>query len=661
MSRIGGPVRYEAGGSETLPPRGSMRKDYMYSTKLYQPRDFYFTMMMAGGVFTFDLLLPRGFAEEMLYTGVVFFATQRLPQRMVFGVAIGCTALTILGFALTFLILGPGHASLNWPFRLAIFNRAFGIAGIWAITLLALQRRRAMDALRTSEDRFGLVAESIQDYGIVMLDPDGNIASWNAGAARMFGYRLKEVLGQSHAVFYPASATDIFDPRKFLDEAVVSGSTVKEEWLVRKNGSRFWGHVGITALRDDAGQLQGFATVMGDLTKRKQEEDVIRALIRLSEKLNSTFDVEKLMDELVIEAAQLVYAHAGFVALTSGETLVCRKYLRDQVLHPFHRSWCPGQGLPGWLLLHETAYLTNNAETDSQIEEDFRRKFSITSALSIPILDAKETLLGCIEVHNKEEDGGFTPFDQKTLIGVSQVASIAIQNALAYQKLQEAEILHSHLLDKIMTAQEEERRRISRELHDEIGQSLTSLLVGLRAAEDEMGQGRISGRVSDLRKITGNTLQEVQRLARGLRPSVLDDFGLEEAIARYAADFSSTYGIQVDVAQDGGIRDRLPPAVETALYRIVQEALTNVGKYAKATTVSILLQRNPDQLQLIVEDDGQGFDAQVVLQSSVAGAHLGLHGMRERAALLNGSISIESSPGTGTTIYVNIPLKTGGL
>jgi PAS domain S-box-containing protein len=633
----------------------------MYSIKLYQPRDFLFTIILAAGVFTFDLLLPRGFAEEMLYAGVVFFATQRLPRRMVFGVAIGCTALTIIGFVLTFFSLGVGHASLSWPFRLAIFNRAFCIAGIWTITLLALQRRRAMEALRTSEDRFGLVAESIQDYGIVMLDQDGKIASWNAGAVRMFGYRFGEVLGQSHAVLYPPSSTGSFDSGKFLREALVSGNAVKEEWLARKNESRFWGQIGMTALRDETGQLHGFATVTGDLTKRKQEEDVIRALLRLSEKLNSTFDVEKLLDELVIEATQLVYAHAGLAGLTVGEILVCQKYLKDQVLHPFHRSWQPGQGLPGWLLLHKTSYLTNHAETDRQIDQDFRHTYSITSALSIPILDAKDTLLGFIEVHNKGDVEGFTPFDQKTLIGVSQVASIAIQNALAYQKLQEAESLHSHLLDKIMTAQEDERRRISRELHDEIGQSLTSLLVGLRAAEEDLGKGGISRRVRDLRKITGNTLQEVQRLARGLRPSVLDDFGLEEAIARYAADFTSMYGLQVDVAQDGGISDRLPPAVETALYRIVQEALTNVGKYAKATTVSILLQRHPDQVQLIVEDDGQGFDAQVILQRPLAGAHLGLHGMRERAALLNGSISIESSPGTGTTIYVNIPLKKGGL
>lgn len=631
----------------------------MYSTKLYQPKDFILTVTMAGGVFVFDLLLPRGFAEELLYTGVVFFATQRLPRMMVFGVAVGCTVLTILGFVLTFFTLGVGWSSLSWPFRFAIINRAFCIAVIWIITLLALQRRRALEAFRTSEDRFGLVAESIQDYGIVMLDPDGNIASWNAGAERIFGYRGAEMLGRPHTILYPHVDGPHLHPAAFLQETLSSKSTVKEEWLVRKNGTQFWGHVGMTALRDETGHLHGFAIVIGDLTKRKQEEDVIRALLRLSAKLNSTFNVEKLMDELVIEATQLVYAHAGLAGLVSGKTLVCHKYYRDQALHPFYRAWEPGQGLPGWLLLHRTAYLTNHAETDRQIDQDFRQTFSMTSALSIPILDATETLLGFLEVHNKGDVGGFTPFDQKTLVGVSQVASIAIQNALAYQKLQEAESLHSHLLEKIMTAQEDERRRISRELHDDIGQSLTSLLVGLRAAEEELGREGIRGRVSDLRKITANTLQEVQRLARGLRPSVLDDFGLEEAIVRYAADFTSTYGIQVDVAQDSGIKDRLPPPVETALYRIVQEALTNVGKYAKAATVSILLQRFPDQVQLIVEDDGQGFDPKLILQPPVTGAHLGLHGMRERAALLNGSISIESSEGTGTTIYVMIPVKRG--
>ncbi len=628
----------------------------MYSNTLYQPKDFFFTVGMAGGVFAFDLLLPRGFAEELLYTGVVFFATQRLPRGMVFGVAIGCTALTVLGFALTFFNLEVGQSSFSWPFRFAIINRAFCIVVIWIITLLALQRRRAMEALRASENRFGLVAESIQDYGIIMLDPEENIVSWNAGATRIFGYRAGEVLGRPYMIIFPPLERNLPQPATFPQEASGFGSAMKEDWLVRKNGSRFWGNVGMTALRDETGHLQGFAMVIGDLTKRKQEEDVIRALLRLSAKLNSTFDVEKLMDELLIEATQLVHADAGLAGLRVGETVVCHKYLRDQVLHVFHRSWQPGQGLPGRLLQTKTAYLSNHAEADQHIEQDLRKTFSIVSVLSIPILDAKDVLLGCIEVHNKVDVGGFTPFDQKTLIGVSQVASIAVQNALAYQKLQKAESLHSHLLDKIMTAQEDERRRISRELHDDIGQSLTSLLVGLRAAEDELGKIGMRGRVSDLRKITGNTLQEVQRLARGLRPSVLDDFGLEEAIGRYAAEFTAMYGIQIDVAQEGGSNERLPPAVETALYRIVQEALTNVGKYAKATTVSILLQRKADQVQLIVEDNGQGFDPQI-LQRPVADAHLGLHGMRERAALLNGNISIESSPGTGTTIYVTVPLK----
>ena len=632
----------------------------MYSSKLYNPKDFILTLILAGGVFTFDLLLPRGFAEEMLYTGVVFFATQRLPRRMVYVVAIGCTALTIIGFALTFFASEGAPSSLSWPFRFPIINRAFCIAGIWAITLLALQRRRAMEALRTSEDRFGLVAESIKDYGIVMLDPEGKIASWNAGAAHIFGYSTGEVLGRPHGVLYAPLAIDSGVPSNFLTEARVSGSVMKEEWLICKNGSRFWGHVGITVLRDEHDQLHGFAAVMGDLTKRKQEEDVIRALLRLSEKLNSTFVLETLLDELVTEAIQLVQAHAGFAGLASGETLICKKYIQGRTIKPCHRSWSAGQGLPGWLLLHKTAYLTNQAQEDRQIEMDFRQAFNIHSALSIPILDAKDTLLGCIEVHNKEKASGFTHVDQQTMIGVSQVASIAIQNALAYQKLQKAEALHSHLLDKIMTAQEDERRRISRELHDEIGQSLTSLLVGLRAAEDEARSDGMGARVNDLRKITSTILQEVQRLAKGLRPSVLDDFGLEEAISRYGAEFSSTYGIEVDVAQNWQSKDRLAPAVETALYRIVQEALTNVGKYAKATTVSILLQQNPAQIRLIVEDNGQGFDVQAIVQKAAAGAHLGLHGMRERTLLLNGSISIESSAGTGTTIYVNIPLKGEG-
>ncbi|MBA3965558.1 MAG: PAS domain-containing sensor histidine kinase [Nitrospirales bacterium] len=629
----------------------------MYSSQLYNPKDFFLTTILAGGVFTCDLLLPRGFAEEMLYTGVVFFATQRLPRRMVFVVAIGCTALTIIGFALTFFTLGGAPSSLSWPFRFPIINRAFCIGGIWAITLLALQRRRALEALRTSEDRFGLVAESIQDYGIVMLDQEGNVASWNAGAAHIFGYLAGDVLGRPHSLLYPDFAIDSGEPTNFLAEAMASGSVMKEQWLVRKNGSRFWGHMGITVLRDENDQLHGFATVMGDLTKRKQEEDVIRALLRLSEKLNSTFVLETLLDELVTEAIQLVQAHAGFAGLVSGEKLTCEKYIQGQTLELCHRSWSPGQGLPGWLLQHKAAYLTNRAQEDKQFDQDFRQAFDIHSALSIPILDAKDTLLGCIQVHNKEGTSGFTHFDQQTMIGISQVASIAIQNALAYQKLQEAEALHSHLLNKIMTAQEDERRRISRELHDEIGQSLTSLLVGLRAAEEDARSDGIGARVHDLRKITSTTLQEVQRLARGLRPSILDDFGLEEAIARYGAEFSSTYGIEVDVAQNWQSHDRLPPAMETALYRILQEALTNVGKYAKATTVSILLQRNSNQVRLIVEDNGQGFDVEEIVRKAATGAHLGLHGMRERTLLLNGSISIESSSGAGTTIYVNIPLK----
>jgi PAS domain S-box-containing protein len=207
------------------------------------------------------------------------------------------------------------------------------------------------------------------------------------------------------------------------------------------------------------------------------------------------------------------------------------------------------------------------------------------------------------------------------------------------------------LLGHVVSAQEDERRRIARELHDETAQSLASLLVGLRTLEDvgSLAESRAVGR--DLRAVTSRALEEIQRIARGLRPSVLDDLGLNEALERLAAD-ASRNGIAVKVHAISS-RPRLPEAVETTLYRIAQEALSNAQKHAAASTLSILLRDTPSRVQLIVEDDGRGFD----VDRRPPTGHFGLLGMQERAALLGGSVSLESRIGFGTTVYVTIPLE----
>jgi PAS domain S-box-containing protein len=216
--------------------------------------------------------------------------------------------------------------------------------------------------------------------------------------------------------------------------------------------------------------------------------------------------------------------------------------------------------------------------------------------------------------------------------------------------------VRARLLEQVITAQEEEQRRIARELHDETGQALTSLLVGLRTLEEAPSLEASREHARELRRVTGETLEEVRRLARGLRPSALDELGLVAAVEQYALDYTQARGMSVDVRVRGFGPERLPEAIETALYRIIQEALTNVSKHAGATSVSVVLQQGRDAVQAIVADDGCGFDVEAALRTPAAWAHLGLHGMRERAALLSGTVTIESEPGEGTTIYARVPI-----
>ncbi len=207
------------------------------------------------------------------------------------------------------------------------------------------------------------------------------------------------------------------------------------------------------------------------------------------------------------------------------------------------------------------------------------------------------------------------------------------------------------LLAKLLSAQEDERRRIARDLHDEVGQALTVLLIGLRSVTEAATLEKARGQADHLRRITLSTLDEVGRLARGLRPSVLDDLGLTAALERYATEHAQAHAIAIEVQGPGPDAGRLPEEVETALYRIAQEALTNTAKHAAAKRVGIVVEQQPGFVTLVVSDDGRGFPC----RAGDGDSHLGLSGMEERAALLGGTVRIESDPGKGTTVTVRLP------
>lgn len=222
---------------------------------------------------------------------------------------------------------------------------------------------------------------------------------------------------------------------------------------------------------------------------------------------------------------------------------------------------------------------------------------------------------------------------------------------------QRAEEAHREVLRRLVAAEETERGRVSRELHDRLGQDLTALKLGLQIVRKQSAcPPPLRKSVSKLENLADGLMRDLHRLAWDLRPAALDDFGLELALRRYANEWATLSGVAVDFDCQGITSQRLAREVETTLYRVAREALTNVLRHARANQVSILLQRRADHVSLIVEDDGRGFDAAAMLRAPASQGKLGLLGMQERATLAGGSVQIESSPGAGTTVLVRMPL-----
>lgn len=233
------------------------------------------------------------------------------------------------------------------------------------------------------------------------------------------------------------------------------------------------------------------------------------------------------------------------------------------------------------------------------------------------------------------------------------VTDLTEQRRKQEQQIKAAESLHRLLLERALGAQEGERRRIARELHDEAGQLLTSLLVGLRSLEDalEVESCKQTGR--RLREITAQAIDEIGRLARGLHPTALDDHGLGAALSRYVAEYSKTHNIPVQLVLDGLRPAKLPSEVQIALYRIAQESLTNVARHARAKSARVIFKHSARALEMSVIDDGEGFDIDRIAARS--SNHLGMQSIRERSAMLGGSAEFASDR-RGTCVRVQIPL-----
>jgi signal transduction histidine kinase len=279
---------------------------------------------------------------------------------------------------------------------------------------------------------------------------------------------------------------------------------------------------------------------------------------------------------------------------------------------------------------------------DVEVDQEIARRMGLRSGLFVPLL-VGDRAIGVIAAHNRlGPDPRFT--DDELRLAETFAARAAVAVDLSDRVARD-------VLRRVVEGQELERRRLARELHDETGQALTSILLGLKQVEEAKTpeEGLQAG--ATLRELIVHTLQSVRRLAVELRPKALDDFGLVPALERLGEAFGEQTGIAVDV-QANLDSTRLPAEIETALYRIVQEALTNVAKHSSASRVSVVVTRREGLVTAVVEDDGKGFGA-----GGGEGEGLGLIGMKERVGLLDGRLAIESTEGAGTTVVAEVPMR----
>ena len=375
-----------------------------------------------------------------------------------------------------------------------------------------LQTKVQVDShLRQSDEIFRLLVESVKDYAIFLLEPNGNVATWNQGAERIKGYKAHEIIGRHFSQFYPKEARESRWPDRELEIASQQGRFVDEGLRIRKDGSSFWAYVVITALRDDRGELRGFSKVTRDLTERRALEERTRLLNR----------------ELRSRVSQLL---------------------------------------------------------DSQRQVELRT------------------------------------FELQKLSG------------------------------ELLRVQDEERRRMARTLHDELGQELVALKLELdtaRTSENHPGKNLLHAT-----ELAGSALQKVRNMSYLLHPPLLDESGLLPALHWYFEGLQSRGQLRITFEYRPVLFPRLAPEIETAIFRIIQEGLTNIYRHSQSNDARIELIQETESVIVRVRDFGKGIPESTLGPAYVAG--VGISGMRERVKQLNGELRISRAE-PGTLVQATLP------
>jgi len=500
---------------------------------------------------------------------------------------------------------------------------------------------------------FRLALDGIQDHAAFHLDLQGNVAGWNAGAARVYGYTDNEILKHPINLLWPQPER----AAELLERVRKSGTIEVQENQSRKSGKSFLANVRLNVFYGMNGKPFGFVCVTRDLTYptlQEQGRHIIEMLAfhepldRILTALSTT--VEKVFPDA--KCAVMLLSQDGKKFTCAAAPSLPRSFIELLESLPVdgQASWCAAATSRG------RAVTSSNFVVDTLWPElrEAALSHDLRACWSTPILSAAGGALGTMDIYYPRM---FLPGQTDVQISdrVVGAASIAIQRTHDDEAKAAAERHRLRLMQDVISAEEEERRKVARELHDGTAQTLTSLLLQLRALQQNSATKGIQQELERMRRLTSDTLVDLRHILHGLYPSALDDFGLAPALERYATEAGKMAKVKVNFFSEDIADRRLPRTVEAAVYRAAQEAVNNAVKHAQAKNIQVFVKQERNGLRVAVSDDGVGFNLTDALQEAATERRLGLAGMRHRMEMLGGSVDIETRAGEGTTVSLHIP------
>ena len=480
------------------------------------------------------------------------------------------------------------------------------------------EQRDTHRAWRESETHYRILLNSLKDHAVLTLNPHGYVTNWHTAAERMLGFSGKEALGMHFSRFYAAEDIASEKPIREIEHTLHEGRFEGEGWRVRKDGSRFWAEVVIAPLRDDAGELLGFAIITRDISERKKTEEELAT-----------------HESLLAETESLANLGSWELDLRTGEMTWSLQLYR--IL-----GYDPAQTVPRFAEFARLLQLDLKVETRHDSPSGPRIRYPIESVIRWELLDGSARIL-----HTRawpSHSGGGEPL---RMIGTTEDITERTEKETALHRLSR----------QLLQARDAEQRRIARDLHETAVQSMAALKMMLGRIGNMLSKSNKQARdlVQSTTEVADEIIREVRTISHLMHPPLLDEGGLYPALHWYARGFSERSGIAANLQMDERF-GRLPRDTEIAIFRIVQEALTNVHRHSGSRDAIIRVERGDASVRVQIEDHGRGMP----LRSGPTGEKdvqlgVGTAGMRERVAQLSGTFEIKGVPGKGTVVNAILP------